>query len=92
MLFRLLTMLLLTGLIVGCASAAPPEPPTPAPAPTSEWDAPADRYLGIFQGDAGLEKQIGQEFSIHLYYHPWGNAFGTLFEEAAREGRIALAT
>jgi hypothetical protein len=87
MIFRLAVVMMLAGLLAGCASAAPP-----APTPISEREAPTDRYLGIFQGDADLEKQIGREFSIHLYYHPWGNAFGTLFEDVARDGRIVLAT
>jgi hypothetical protein len=86
---RLVLTLLLLALLGGCTSTLAP---TPAPTPTSEWDAPADRFLGAFSGGAELEGQIGRKFSIQLYYHPWGDGFGTIFEEAARSGRIMLAT
>jgi hypothetical protein len=73
-------------------TATPAPTVTPAPTATSVWAAATDRFLGAYSGDASLEKQIGREFSLHLYYHPWGNAFGQVFAEEARAGRITLAT
>lgn len=94
MFLRLFSATVFVIFIGGCANAAPSPAPTlsPAPTPTSEWDAPADRFVGAFSGGAELEEQIGRKFSIQLYYHPWGDGFGSIFEEAARDGRIVLAT